>query len=201
MASHGAEALVMLKKADYDAVFTDCVMPIMGGVELIQTIRRLESFGAQRAYLVALTASAGDQQHQRCMHAGADEVYVKPINALQISGIMQRALAAMPNREASNDAVANLSEADRRALSAPLQEMLDADMACIRQALARNHNTAAINASHRISGATRWLQLTDIADAASLLEEELACHRCTDIPLRSLEAALAAFARRQRDAS
>ncbi len=54
-------------------------MPEMGGIESTEQIRRSLPQIAQ-PYIVALTASAFEEDRQKCMQCGMNEVITKPIN-------------------------------------------------------------------------------------------------------------------------
>jgi signal transduction histidine kinase/CheY-like chemotaxis protein len=83
MAQDGQQALAML--ASYAAappslILMDCQMPIMDGFEATRQIRRLEAAEGQAPKrIVALTAAAFDDDHQRCVEAGMDDFLSKPL--------------------------------------------------------------------------------------------------------------------------
>jgi CheY-like chemotaxis protein len=195
--SDGDEALEALRDADYDVIFADCTESVAASVGLIQCIRRLEDFGARRTYIVALTNSAGDRQHHRCLRAGADEVFPKPMDAHQFSSAICRAVEAMPVKMSADLAMASaLSEASQWTMSMKLRQSLDDDVDRVRQGIEHSDRTIAIQASHRIAGASRWLRLTEIADAATQLEEDLSHPKCPYASLHALEEALKGLSHR-----
>jgi signal transduction histidine kinase/ActR/RegA family two-component response regulator len=77
---NGAEALrVLERRADYDIVLMDCMMPEMDGYEATRRLRlREEELGRPRLPIVALTAGASGDDLQRCLEAGMDDHLTKP---------------------------------------------------------------------------------------------------------------------------
>ena len=75
----GQEALFEFKKAAYPVVISDWVMPVMTGLELVQTIRSLarESY----TYFILLTSVEGKASYLEAMNAGVDDFLRKPLDA------------------------------------------------------------------------------------------------------------------------
>ncbi|KAI9216964.1 Hpt sensor hybrid histidine kinase, partial [Blastocladiella britannica] len=91
VAEHGQEALDMLRgdaelAANVRVVLMDLQMPVMGGVECTEIIRREESGwgrdgdGNGRLPIVALTANAMAEERDRCLASGFDGFLTKPVN-------------------------------------------------------------------------------------------------------------------------
>jgi CheY-like chemotaxis protein len=197
IASDGDQALEALRNADYDVIFADCTTPATEGTGLIQCIRRLEDLGARRTYIVALIPCTGDRQHHRCLRAGADEVFAKPVDTLQFADAIGHALTAMPVENPADPAwELALSDPNGWAMSMKLWKTLDDDMDRLRHGMETCDRELAAQASHRIAGAARWLQLARVAEAATQLEEDLFHPKCHDASFRALEEAVKAFSRR-----
>jgi signal transduction histidine kinase/DNA-binding response OmpR family regulator len=81
MASNGIEAVEMWEKFPYDAVFMDCHMPEMNGLDATAEIRRRErsSGSTRRIPIVALTANTMEGDQEKCLDAGMDDFIPKPI--------------------------------------------------------------------------------------------------------------------------
>ncbi|MCA9712616.1 MAG: response regulator, partial [Myxococcales bacterium] len=73
----GAEALERLAQAPFDAVLMDCQMPDMDGYETTRALRQRETEG--RVRVVAMTASAMEEDRRRCYEAGMDAFISKPV--------------------------------------------------------------------------------------------------------------------------
>ncbi len=76
----GSEALVALRRQDYDLVLMDVQMPAMDGLEATRLLRLWEaSQGRQRLPVVAMTAHAMEGDKKMCLDAGMDGYVPKPI--------------------------------------------------------------------------------------------------------------------------
>jgi len=63
-----------------DVILMDCQMPNMDGFEATAKIRQWETeTGRPRMAIIALTASAYDDDRQRCLDAGMDDFLTKPL--------------------------------------------------------------------------------------------------------------------------
>ncbi len=79
LAGDGLEALRAHERQAYDLILLDCQMPAPDGYETAGRIREREAAEGRRTPLVALTASAGEEDRQRCLAAGMDDRLLKPI--------------------------------------------------------------------------------------------------------------------------
>ena len=86
VAANGAEALLLLETGRFDVALMDMQMPVMGGIEATQTIRRREAErGLPRQVIVAMTANAMAEDRDACLAAGMDDYLSKPINAKELA--------------------------------------------------------------------------------------------------------------------
>lgn len=76
-ASSGQDALVLLKKRDFDIIILDVMMPGMDGMETCERIRQLS--GDKEPLIVFLTARGEDYSQIAGFEAGADDYVTKPI--------------------------------------------------------------------------------------------------------------------------
>lgn len=70
-------------------------MPEMDGYEATKRIREIES-ATDRNLIVALTAHAMSEEHERCLSAGMDAVLTKPI---QSADLLKIAAAAAKRKQ------------------------------------------------------------------------------------------------------
>jgi len=81
----GQEAVKALENGRYDVILMDGQMPIMGGIEATQEIRRLEREGAtggaprHPVHIIAVTASALRGDREKFMSAGMNDYISKPV--------------------------------------------------------------------------------------------------------------------------
>jgi len=88
VADNGRIALELLNKNSYDAVLMDLQMPVMGGYEATELIRkdaRLNSLP-----VIAMTAHAMDEDKKRCIDAGMNDYVGKPIDIEQLYAAIAR---------------------------------------------------------------------------------------------------------------
>jgi CheY-like chemotaxis protein len=90
IAGNGLEALEALERQPYDVILMDVQMPEMDGLEATrQIIQRWE--GADRPYIIAMTANAMQGDREMCLAAGMDDYIAKPLRVEQIVNALKRA--------------------------------------------------------------------------------------------------------------
>jgi len=77
-AENGEEALIMMKEECFDAVLMDIRMPVMDGFEAIKKIRSDETLNTN--IIIALTASAQQEDRSTILEAGFDAHLTKPVS-------------------------------------------------------------------------------------------------------------------------
>jgi putative two-component system response regulator len=80
-AANGRQALADFRAADYDLVLTDLDMPELGGLGLVQAIRRLENAGGRRTPVLAITAADFELTAAAAAACGFDGHMLKPLDA------------------------------------------------------------------------------------------------------------------------
>lgn len=87
-AENGEIALTKTLENQYDLVFMDIEMPVMGGLEATKQINK--ELGDQAPPIVALTAHAMDGDRERFMDAGMSDYLTKPIDVQALTEILDR---------------------------------------------------------------------------------------------------------------
>jgi signal transduction histidine kinase/CheY-like chemotaxis protein len=88
-AAGGEEALELWRKGCYDLVLADLQMPTMDGFELARRIRQSEAAERRvRTPILAVTASALEEQEQKSRAAGMDGFITKPIGIEQLKATL-----------------------------------------------------------------------------------------------------------------
>ncbi|MCU6496372.1 PAS domain S-box protein [Rugamonas sp. A1-17] len=77
LAANGMEALELLRQTAFDCVLMDVQMPLMDGLETTRRIRADPSLADMR--VLAMTATATNEDRVRCIEAGMDDFISKPI--------------------------------------------------------------------------------------------------------------------------
>ncbi|MDH0868263.1 ATP-binding protein [Mitsuaria sp. GD03876] len=94
-AENGREALEQLRAQRFDLVLMDCQMPELDGFAATAAWRQEEARRLlPRTPVVALTASAVDDDRGRCLAAGMDDYLVKPFEMDELLGVVTRHLPA-----------------------------------------------------------------------------------------------------------
>jgi CheY-like chemotaxis protein len=76
----GYDALEILEKQQFDAIFLDIQMPNMNGFAVTEAIRtREQATGNSKTPIIAMTAYALENDRERCIAAGMDGYVSKPV--------------------------------------------------------------------------------------------------------------------------
>src|SRR5262249_36743686 len=78
--TNGKEAVSALESLAYDLVLMDCQMPEMDGYQATQAIRARGSGPNRSVPIIALTASALEDDHRRCLATGMTDCITKPVS-------------------------------------------------------------------------------------------------------------------------
>ncbi len=90
LAENGLEVLAAVAEKDYAAVLLDVQMPEMDGLEAARRIRADDSPARNpKVPLIALTAHAMAQDHQRSLDAGMDDHLSKPIDSKTLKVVLK----------------------------------------------------------------------------------------------------------------
>lgn len=79
LVENGLKAVESIKRERFDLVLMDCMMPVVGGIEATEIVRR-EVPVEDQPPIVALTADAFKENSKNCLAAGMCAVLTKPIN-------------------------------------------------------------------------------------------------------------------------
>lgn len=79
IASNGKEAVILFEKNEYDMIFMDLHMPEMDGFEATQKIHSLTKYKLRNIPIIAVTASAFDEDKIKAITNGMDDFISKPI--------------------------------------------------------------------------------------------------------------------------
>jgi len=87
IAVNGIDGIARVESESYDIIFMDMQMPIMGGVEATQNIRKLKGKKSE-VYIVAMTANVMEGDKDICLQAGMNDYVSKPISPMVIKSIL-----------------------------------------------------------------------------------------------------------------
>ncbi|MEO7369915.1 MAG: response regulator, partial [Ilumatobacteraceae bacterium] len=195
--SNGREAVAAVAASSFDAILMDCQMPEMDGYDATRVIRAAEGT-ARRTPIVAVTASAMQQDRQRCLDAGMDDHLAKPLRRDQLAVILERLVHGGESaRQADRDqGIGNAQppagdlQASIRARLDELFEGLDGDieadraellesflrraaeeMEGITEALDREDAQLAARRAHSLKGMAANIGVTTVATLAEEIED------------------------------
>jgi two-component system sensor histidine kinase/response regulator len=187
VAGNGLEAIEKLKKTSFDAVLMDVQMPIMDGLQATRLMRTLPQGSA--VPIIAMTASAMQQDRDECLAAGMDAHIAKPIDPLELVHTLLQWIKPAELRD-DDDAGALRALLPGLAVDAALQR-LAGNVRLYRRLLrvyltqyrdagerARRHYTASElpalgHLAHSLSGEAGMLGIVAVAQAADRLAREL----------------------------
>jgi len=97
IADNGEEAVRLYKDNQYDIVFMDIQMPVLGGIEATQMIIEWEEINQlKHKPIVALTANALHGDKEKYLQAGMDDYIAKPIDIRDLEAILTKYNVAEP---------------------------------------------------------------------------------------------------------
>jgi CheY-like chemotaxis protein/nitrogen-specific signal transduction histidine kinase len=101
LAADGLEVLAALRRQPYDVILMDVHMPEMDGLEVARRIRR--NLPAQdQPRIIAVTASALQEDREACIAAGMDAYLSKPISLDDLRSILRQDPAPQPRPRAGS---------------------------------------------------------------------------------------------------
>ncbi|MCE5256987.1 MAG: response regulator, partial [Spirochaetaceae bacterium] len=87
-ASSGEQALDLCASKPYDLIFMDCFMPGLDGYRTTQMIR--SRFPDLRKKIIGMSARLGEQELQRCIDAGMNDLLAKPFTLKELDAIIEK---------------------------------------------------------------------------------------------------------------
>ena len=96
VACNGQEAVDCAMKVQYDAIFLDVQMPVMDGYTATRHIREISTYAA--VPIIAMTASAMQEDRLQCREAGMTDFLAKPLRVGEIRSVISRHLESAARR-------------------------------------------------------------------------------------------------------
>jgi len=87
VAANGLEVLSAHEHYSYGTVLMDIQMPEMDGLEATRIIRQCRPDGLR---IIAVTASAPGETREKCLEAGMDDYFSKPLRIKELANLLNR---------------------------------------------------------------------------------------------------------------
>lgn len=87
-AKNGVEAVDLYKILDFDMIFMDIYMPDMDGYEATKAIKKTKKYIKNKTPIIAVSASAFNEDIENTKLAGIDEFLAKPIDVVKLKKIL-----------------------------------------------------------------------------------------------------------------
>lgn len=94
--ANGMEVLSALKQIKYDIILMDVMMPEKDGIETTRQIR--SQLTTHQPTIIALTASAMEEDRDNCLAAGMDDYLSKPIKPEMLEAVLTRWVSQLYSR-------------------------------------------------------------------------------------------------------
>jgi CheY-like chemotaxis protein len=175
LAGNGQEVLAALERQAYDVILMDVHMPEMDGIQATRRIRARWP-REQGPAIIAMTASAMNEDRESCLAAGMDDFVGKPVRTQELLGALAKCQPySRPTATPAID-TAVLQDLGSR-IGAALAELIgiyleDAPkhLASMRQAVAAGDSQAMFRAAHTLKPSSASLGALPLATLCEELE-------------------------------
>jgi len=180
-AEQGAQGLKLWLEGHFDLVIADCNMPVMSGYAMTRAIREYEAtLSRGHCPVLGFTANAQPEEIERCREAGMDDCLFKPISLMALSERLVKIDALVPPTHAALPLVFNPKSLSALTAGRPemVQRMLEQlihsseqDRELLLALPTSGQVRPLMDIAHRIKGAARIVQATEVTELCEALEE------------------------------
>jgi CheY-like chemotaxis protein len=188
LAENGEVAIRYWEQQGFDLILMDVQMPVMNGLEAATNIREQEANSSSRIPIIAMTATAEDEDKGRCLAAGMDDYLAKPLVAETlfasiakcINGTPVSAAVELSETDSSSDEIVDFDAAFQklpggvelhRELAGVFLTECPKLLKELRQGLADDDAHTARRAVHTLKGAARILIAHQVMKLSGELEQ------------------------------
>jgi PAS domain S-box-containing protein len=196
----GMEGVEAMSAGDYGLILTDLHMPNMDGFDLAKAVREKEKGGSEHVPIIAITASAVQAEHDRCLASGMDAFLVKPVELAQLASVVELWLPKPRDKPPPADEIEAEDTGEEGPLKAKQPAETPIDLAHLESILGISHADdvrdvlatfvdsvkdtketltsafeaqdapAIVAAAHSAKGASRYVGALDLGDSLEQLE-------------------------------
>ncbi|MDY7559275.1 transporter substrate-binding domain-containing protein [Pseudomonas sp. 10B1] len=164
-------ALKLWRQETFDAVFTDCNMPVMSGYALAENIRSIEIEEQRQACpIIGYTANAMSGERQRCEQAGMSQLLIKPVSLSRLAQVLAE---IAPMQSFDVDTLRKMTQANDKQMHQLLSELwknLQQEVEVLAPAT-KTQDWKALSASvHRLKGVACLIDAVPLAKACASLD-------------------------------
>uniref|UniRef100_UPI002AA0D327 response regulator n=1 Tax=Aeromonas jandaei TaxID=650 RepID=UPI002AA0D327 len=183
LAKNGQEALEMLIFKRYDLVLCDGHMPVLDGYEFTRKLR-LTPLG-KILPIIAMTANVLEEQVERCLIAGMNDILCKPIKIESLISTIQKWYDPIPqSKQLLNPSIVDMLLNDN-----DINNVVELFYTDLQESMMVECHSATdfANLLHRQAGTLAILKLDDLAHDAWVLEENIRANSMTDYEKKEFE--------------
>jgi CheY-like chemotaxis protein/HPt (histidine-containing phosphotransfer) domain-containing protein len=181
----GREVLAAIAKEPFEVVLMDEEMPRMSGLEAARAIVAAAQQGERRPIIVGISGNATKEDEARCLEAGMDAFFPKPVRAAELFSVLAvlarrapagPAAAAQPGELTLESLAANLDRATggnhkiARTLVKTFLEDAPKRMTVLRRAVEEKDSDAVAAAAHALKGSLSLIGALKAAGTARNLQ-------------------------------
>lgn len=96
LAENGAEGLTLFQKHKPPVILMDLKMPVLDGIDFL---KQLDTETIKSHAFIVLTGHGGNEEMEECYHLGVQSFLRKPVNMVQLSGVLQRSFDLLHSAE------------------------------------------------------------------------------------------------------
>jgi len=101
----GQQALETVKTEVFDVILMDVQMPVMGGFEATQAIRKWEKKRGFHTIIIAMTANDREGDRDECLQAGMDDYINKPLSPKKLFDCIEKFIGPTVNPVSTDIAI------------------------------------------------------------------------------------------------
>lgn len=187
-ATDGSEAVEEFRNGGFDIILMDCQMPVLNGFEATGKIRKLEEKGKKRIPIIGVTANNSQQEREKCINSGMDDMLSKPFDIVELRKILELHTVVSNIEEYSdsgfrveNDRMIRLRESlDQETVDELLQLFVNdfqGYLAAVSERIARHEFEGLSEESHTIKSSCANLGADKLWKYVEKLE-----HECKTLP-------------------
>lgn len=178
---NGKQAFDTVLAGDFDLVFMDMQMPVMGGLEAVVELR----YHDYQQPIVALTANALQEDKDNCLRAGCNDFVTKPIHYEQLYQVVRQFLDVQTNAPVKEALYSSVLEED-----SDFKDLVEVFINSLEPTKTKLENTfqekdweLLAGMIHQLKGLGGGYGYPDITQVAAKIEFQLVSENFTEVSL------------------